>query len=250
MANIGHLPSNGWTQWNLFPMYGPSNPPVNVSTFLSVYHVSTIHTCTLPRLDIVQVPASASVLGKRSRAADDSMLSDLPWLAEVHSKVWNREGLKPQLFREVKVTGGDYAALQECLKELHPDRDSRYYYGDNVDVKNAKLDFLQSLPLAAEDLSPQHPNDNDNRVDDDDDSEENDPVIKKLFPSILRFLDLSTLNLKERIPSHLPLPLLLRQEYNDISELIKEKPQSNRGSVIISGQPGTGGFLVFLSHRI
>ncbi len=98
------------------------------------------------------------------------MLSDLPWLAEVHSKVWNREGLKPQLFREVKVTGGDYAALQECLKELHPDRDSRYYYGDNVDVKNAKLDFLQSLPLAAEDLSPQHPNDNDNRVDDDDDS--------------------------------------------------------------------------------
>jgi crinkler effector protein len=57
------------------------------------------------RLDvIIQVAASASVLGKRYRAADDWMLSDLLWLEEVHSKIWDRKGLKPQLFREVKVT--------------------------------------------------------------------------------------------------------------------------------------------------
>jgi hypothetical protein len=67
--------------------------------------------------------------------------------------------------------------------ELHPDRDSPDYNGNKADVQNVKLDFLQSL-TPAKDLSPQHPDDNDNRVDDGDDSEEDgpDPVIKKLFP--------------------------------------------------------------------
>ena len=171
-------------------------------------------------------------------------VTDLPWLEEVHSKIWNRKDLKPQLFQEVKVTRGDYAALQECLKELHPDRDSQDYNG--ADVRRVKLEFLRSL-TPAKGLPPQHPNDNDNdnRVDDDDDSED-DPVIKKLFPSTLKFLDLSTLGLKETMPTRLPLPLLLRQEYYDISELIKKWPQDYRSSVILSGQPGTGEFLVFL----
>jgi hypothetical protein len=184
------------------------------------------------------------------------MLFDLPWLAEVHSKIWNREGLKPQLFRAVKVTRENYAKLQERLKELHPDRDSPHSHDfvNKDGVRHVKLDFLQSL-TPAEDSSPQHPDNNDNLVGDDGDSEEDgseeDDVIKRLFPSILRFLDLSTLNLKEWIPSHkLPLPLLLRQEYDDISKLIKKRPQGSRGSTIISGQPGTGEFLVFLSHRI
>jgi hypothetical protein len=52
------------------------------------------------------------------------------------------------------------------------------------------------------------------------------------------------------MPRRLPLPLLLRQEYKDISELIKKRPQNSGGSVIVSGQPGTGEFLVSLSHRI
>ncbi len=185
------------------------------------------------------------------------MLSDLPWLAEVHSKVWDREGLKPQLFRKVKVTREDYAELQERLKEVHPNRDSPYSHDpvNTADVEHVKLDFLRSLTPAEDSspqhlLPPQHPDANDNLVGDDDDSEE-DGVTNRLFPSILRFLDLSTLNLKELIPPYLlPLPLLLRQEYDDISELIKKRPQDSRGSVIISGQPGTGEFLVFLSHRI
>jgi hypothetical protein len=74
--------------------------------------------------------------------------------------------------------------------------------------------------------------------------------LKKLFPSTLGFLDLSTLELKETMLTRLPLPLLLHQEYDDISELIKKGPQNYGSSVILSGQPGMGEFLVFLSHMI
>jgi hypothetical protein len=72
---------------------------------------------------------SAPVLGKRSRAADDAELTDLPWLRELHSKIWNRKDLIPQLFRTVEVTQAHYAALQKRLKDLHSDRDSPDYNG-------------------------------------------------------------------------------------------------------------------------
>ena len=65
-----------------------------------------------------------------------------------------------------------------------------------------------------------------------------------LFPYLLSFLDLSSLNLEERLPSRLPLPLLLREEYKYVSDLIKAYPRDFGGSVIISGQPGIGEFLV------
>jgi len=73
------------------------------------------------------------------------VLTDLPWLEDVHSKIWNREDLRPQLFRKVEVTQADYAALQKCLKELHSDRDSPDYDGTKPDVLSVKLDFLRSL---------------------------------------------------------------------------------------------------------
>lgn len=59
--------------------------------------------------------------------------ADLPWLKEVHSKIWNREDLKPQLFRKVKVPRENYFALKTKLKELHPDRDSPDYDGTKPD---------------------------------------------------------------------------------------------------------------------
>ena len=217
--------------------------------------------------------------------------ADLPWLKEVHSKIWNREDLRPQLFRKVKVTQEDYFALKTQLKELHPDRDSPDYDGTKLDVLSVKLNFLRSL-TPAEDLSSPHPDDKDVRVGDDDaldaskkgdddvpdasNQDENDgpdarvgddddPDANKeddedaddaeedlegyceatyLFPSILSFLDFSTLELKESVSNRLPLPLLLRQEDKDLTELIKKKPKNSGGSVIITGQPGTGEFLV------
>jgi hypothetical protein len=192
---------------------------------------------------------SATVLGKRYRVADN----DLPWLKELHEKIWNQKGRRPEIFRKVKVTQADYAALQ---KQLDSDRDSPDYNGTESDVSSVKLNFLLSL-APAEASSQQHPDDSDDRVDDDDDddddsdaSNEDDVVLKSLFPYILDFLDLSTLGLKETVPTRFPLPLLIREEYKEISQLIKDEPQNSGGSVVVSGQPGIGEFLVSLSHRI
>ena len=89
----------------------------------------------------------------------------------------------------------------------------------------SKLDFLQSLtPVNVS--SPRHLDDNDGRVEDDSNSEaSNDsaevPAFELLFPSTLRFRDRSSLEFEENTPRRLPLPLLLRREYEDISKLIK-----------------------------
>jgi len=116
------------------------------------------------------------------------------------------------------------------------------------DILSAKLNLLQSLSPA--EPSPQHPDDNDNQVDDDVEANPEIQSLKPLFPSRLSFLDLSSLKLEQKIMKRFPLPLLLRQEYEHISELIESKSQDSGGSVIVSGQPGTGEFLVSLSHRI
>jgi hypothetical protein len=198
-------------------------------------------TRAIPRwspIDVVQ----AQTFSARSRAVDYPKLTDLPWLKELHPKIWNREDRKPTLFRRVEVTQAHCAALHKRMKELHSDGDSPDYDGTKPDVLSVKLEFLRSL-TPAEALSPR---DNDDRIDDD----EGDPEIKSLFSSILSFLDLSTLELKENVPNRLPLLLLLHQKYKDISKLIEKQPQNSGGSVIASGQPGMGEFLVSLSHRI
>lgn len=208
--------------------------------------------------------SSAQVLGKRSRVADG--LKDLSWLKEVHQNIWNKERLRPTLFRKVEVTEADYTALQERLKKLHSDRDEPDYNGSKRDVLRVKLDFLHSFDQV-EASRPQHPDDDDNSSDseasnededskarnevaDSEPSSADDSVLKSLFPYILDFLDLSTLGLKVEVTDRLPLPLLIRQEYKDISDLIKKEPEGSGGSVIVSGQPGMGGFLVSLSHRV
>jgi hypothetical protein len=77
---------------------------------------------------------------------------------------------------------------------------------------------------------------------------EDEVVLQSLFPYNLEFFDLSALALK--VVERLPLPLLLRKEYKIISKLIENEPEGSRGSVLVSGQPGTGEFLVSLSHRV
>jgi len=176
------------------------------------------------------------------------MPTDLQWLREVHSRIWNKNELRPQLFRTVEVTQSHYNALQQRLEKLHPNRNSPEYDPTDPDVLSAKLDFLRS-PTPAEASSSRHLDDNDNRVDDDVEADPEIQSLKSLFPSRLSFLDLSPLKLKQDIVNRFNFPLLLRQEYEHISELIKSKLQTGC-SVIVSGQPGTGEFLVSLSHRI
>jgi hypothetical protein len=201
-----------------------------------VHWVSEI-SLTVSRLQAQAL--SAPVLGKRS----DLPWLDLPWLEEVHSKIWNRKDLGRELFPNVKVTQADYAALQKRPKELHSDRDSLNYDGNKPDILSVKLEFLRSLP-SVEALSPRDADDNG------DPEASNEDDLESLFPFTLRFLNLSTLALKNKVTNRLPLPLLRRQEYEHISELIRNKYQNNGGSVIVSGQPGTGEFLVSLCHRI
>ena len=224
------------------------------------------------------------VLGKRSRSADPRKIdSDLPWLKEFHKNIWNQTSLRPKLFRRVEVTQANYTTLQERLKELRSDRDEQGCDDKKPDVLDVKLEFLQSLspakdssssaspdvtPLSplhratspskptfhsseassAEASSSRHPDPNDDEGSEA--SDEDSIVIQSLFPSLLSFVDLSHLGLKEKVPARFPLPLLYREEYKYISELIKRKPRGNRGSVVVSGQPGLGKFLVSVSHRI
>ena len=179
----------------------------------------------------------------------------------------------------MEVTQAHYAELQRRLQEEHPDRDSPEYDGFNHDVQSIKLDVL-GLTFSAEALSPRHPNNNEDRAGDDEGpgasneglgasnegpeaSNEDgsgfdgdglgagivdDSDINSFFPFTLRFMDLSTLDLKEEVPEHVPLPLFFRREYDDISALIEKQPKN--GSVIVSGQPGMGEVLVSLCHRI
>ncbi len=174
--------------------------------------------------------------------------------------MWNRKDLKEQLFRTVEVTRAHYDKLQRRLNDRNPDRDSPEYDATKHDVLSDKLDFLR---LIAEDgaLPQLRPNNNEVQVGDDDDpearnenedpeaSDEDNSEINSFFPFTLSYLDFSTLKLKANLERFHPA-LLLRQEYNHISKLINEGPKNGTGSVIFSGQPGTGEVLVSLFHRI
>ena len=134
----------------------------------------------------------------------------------------------------MEVTEAHYTELQDRLKAQYPDRYSPGYDGKH-DVRSVKLDVLRLVPKK-EDGSKM----------DVDVPEASDGNGSKILPFTLRFLDLSTLNLKN-VPERLPPLLLLRQEYDDITALIGPHTED---SVVVSGQPGTGEVLVSLSHRI
>jgi hypothetical protein len=175
------------------------------------------------------------------------------WLEEVHSKIWDKKELEPKLFRTVNITQGHYTELQERLKQRHPDRDLPLagYDGRLHNVRSLKLEFLQSITP----LPPQRPDNNEVQAGDGDDlraSDEDGFGIGLFFPFNLSYLDLSSLDLKKELPAYIPSPLFLRPEYNHISTLIDKEPRNDQGSVIVSGQPGTGEVhqVVSLSRKI
>jgi len=57
---------------------------------------------------------SVNLLPAPRRCFDDP---DLAWLEEVHSKIWNKKELEPELFRKVEITQAHYTELQKRLKE-------------------------------------------------------------------------------------------------------------------------------------
>ena len=175
-----------------------------------------------------------------------------PWLQELHSKIWNRVDLAPKIFREVEVTRAHYDELQDRLNRKRPDRNSKQYNGSYV--LSDKLDILERTNFPEALLVPRHSNNNEDRIDEDDMEAGNgngsDFEIDSFLPFTLRYLDLSTLELEEKSDRFNP-PLLRRQEYDYISELInKNSSRNSEGSVMVSGQPGTGEVLVSSSRRI
>jgi hypothetical protein len=169
----------------------------------------------------------------------------LPWLEELHSKIWDCEDLKPTLYRKVEVTRAHYDVLQNGLNRKYPDRTS----AQNGLIHNVRGDKLDILKLTTP-VSPQHPDNSEDRVDNDmGASDEDDSEINSFFPFTLSYLDLSILELKHR-SDRFPLSIFLRQEYDYISNLINSRPQNSLGSVIVSGQPGTGEVLVSLTCGI
>ena len=175
-----------------------------------------------------------NTLREGSKGVND-IPGDLNWLKELHSKIWNRGNLKPELFRTVEVTRVDYDKLQHDLDQKISGRNLPGYDGSCNDVLSYKLDVLKRA-------TPTNPQRANNDVDDGDDPE----AIDSLFPSTLNYLDLSTVLKKKS--GRFPLAIFIREEYNIITNLIKERPQDNKGSVIVSGQPGTGRVLVSLSR--
>ena len=186
--------------------------------------------------------------GPGKRSADDP---NLYWLQELYSKIWNRNDLRPTLFREVKVTRAHYDELQDRLN-----RKWRKPKKDDGDVLSDKLYILNS----PEALLSRHSDNNEDRMNDDDmeagdgdgdgDEDGSNFEIDSFFPFTLCYLDLSALELKSK-SLRFPLPLFLRQEYDHISRLIdRRSSRKGRGSVMVSGQPGTGEVLVSPSRRI
>ena len=151
----------------------------------------------------------------------------------------------------MKVSRTHYDALQDRLNQKYPNRDLEEYDGSLHCVLSDKLDILKST-TPTESSSPQHPDNSEDQADDGDDPEPSkggDSELESLFPATVRFLDLSSLELQDEA-DRFPSPLLLREEYDYISKLINKRPHDASGSVIISGQPGTGEVLISLSCRI
>lgn len=170
-----------------------------------------------------------------------------PWLYEVHSKIWGRQDLQSKIFRKVEVTAAHYDALQKRLREQHPDRNLPNYNASRNKVLSIKLEILnQTIPAS---VQRAHSCNEQILVQNDEDLEESDgnddTEFTSFLPATFKFLDLSSLELQD-VPTRLPLPLFIREEYSLISQLLQELPESSNGSAIVSGQPGTGEVLVFL----
>ena len=160
------------------------------------------------------------------------------WLLELHSKIWGRENLR--LFCETDITVARYKKLQKYLMESQPGRTSKAYTAG--DVQSIKLDILRiNSP------SPVPPGRNDDETVGKEQTEDGeygdlDDELCSYFPATIKYLDLSSLDLVHK-PRRLPLLLLIRQDYTVISELLDNLSNSNKGSAIVSGQPGIGDFL-------
>jgi hypothetical protein len=172
---------------------------------------------------------------KRSRTVNEAA-----WLTELHSKIWGQEDRRQELFTTVKITTAHYKELEERLTKLYPNRHSETY--EAQDVLSIKLDVLRSFKTPSNGTHATHATHPDaESYETEGESNEVDDELYSLFPFTVEFLDLSSLKLETTL-LRMQQPLLIRQEYKFLTERLPNR------STILSGQPGTGGIPVFLSH--
>lgn len=168
------------------------------------------------------------------------------WLFELHSKIWGRQDLVGKLSYKLEITAAHYFQLQKRLDHLYPNRSSEDYWNGNV--LSTKLNILQSVaPPPVSSLIPVMSTGGEGEQIEGEQIEVDgmDDELRAFFPATVEYLDLSSLELKKP-PPRIPLPLLIRKEYHIITNMLNKLPQGNAGSVIISGQPGTGETLILL----
>ena len=118
-------------------------------------------------------------------------------------------------------------------------------------VQAIKLEFLRSIPTHVASAAPLDSGNEQfevsGREDDEDPEDPYDPddELRACFPSIVKYLDLSSLQLRYTSP-RIPLPLFIRPEYEVFSALLDANEPSSENSAIISGQPGIGEMVVLL----
>jgi len=147
------------------------------------------------------------------------------WLFELHNKLWGQEHLRHSLFRTAELTSTHYRELQARLDAKHPNRHSESYCATE-DVWSIKLDILLNF-------TPSSPPPTVDWDDDDIDVDDVDIELDEILPSEIRFLDLSSLDLKNSLGAQ--FPMLIRKEYDIISALLNEGPNDVTGSCVFTG---------------
>jgi hypothetical protein len=119
--------------------------------------------------------------------------------------------------------------LQARLDEKHPTRHSESYKAQ--DVLSIKLDLLLKF-------TPSSPPPVIDWDDNDADYDDIDIELQNILPEKIAFLDLSSLDLKNRVD--ISFPLLIRKEYGVISTLIDKGINDVASSCILTGQSSVG----------
>jgi hypothetical protein len=167
------------------------------------------------------------------------------WLAELHQKLWGKHELYGTIFRSVDLGHRDYDELQSRLASVNPSRHS-----ESVDLKNvleAKMQFLRGLSISEAEPDSAMILPMAIELDNIEDDETADGLdwLPSDFPSKLHYIDLSFLGLKNSL--RVPNLMLIRHEWLTLMDIIQNKENGVKGSVIITGQPGIGKALFTIS---
>ena len=182
---------------------------------------------------------------------------------ELHRCLWNQPQLEQKIFCTADLTLSHWIKLQEELSAAYPTRHcDSYVAANNVSAIKLRILRLPSLPISLDhdlttpaDLQTCIPTTADATAGamsveslEDDFGEEDETLddtnpefseIEYFLPSKIRYLDLSELPLSS-VPDRCNFPLLIRDEYETMENILNVGLKGRSGSVFLTGQPGIG----------